>query len=453
MIAKSNIGFRGFTGIVDPQDRARFDRAVEVAETVEAVVETVTQAEGTAVQASEAAQQAAQTAAAGAVAAVEETIDAARQDAIAAATTATQAASTAAADAAAAVAPAAADAIRAQVAADADRAEAAAASVSLGTVRQLDDGTWPARTSNPVVHWIGWDNPGPTRMGLDDLWFGPAIQTVAPEQIALSAWKFHNAMDGTRAVLRLLQGPVVQRPAVLRYEYRITYTDAQGDQIVGPAIQFPMTPGETFLTGYTEGQVLGAEIRAVNVKGAGAWSAIKAATVSTAPFVDDFNRPNQSLRTSPNWVLNDRDPIISSNQLSNLTGNSNWAFQANVDGYFPDDQFVEAEIVRLDTGNRLTHMPMQLMLRGNVRLRLRNGGGWAIMSGGTTLASGTAAVGATFTARLELRGTTATALINGVVVGAATSLTPSGSGTPGFYMTREGNVGNVIDNFRAGALA
>lgn len=69
MIAKSNIGFRGLTGAIDPQDRARFDRAVEVAEAVDAVVETVTQAEGAAVQASEAAVQAAQTAAQDAAAA------------------------------------------------------------------------------------------------------------------------------------------------------------------------------------------------------------------------------------------------------------------------------------------------------------------------------------------------------------------------------------------------
>lgn len=92
-IVKVEVSKRGPQGAIDPQDRARFDRAVEVAEAVDAVVETVTQAEGTAAQAAEVAVQAAQTAAQ---------------------------------DAAAAVAPAAADAIRAQVAEDADRAAQAA---------------------------------------------------------------------------------------------------------------------------------------------------------------------------------------------------------------------------------------------------------------------------------------------------------------------------------------
>ena len=110
-IVKVEVSRRGPQGAIDPQDRARFDRAVEVAETIDAVVETVTQAEDAAVQASEAAQQAAQTAAA---------------------------------DAAAAVAPAAADAIRAQVAADADRATAAAN--SLGPIASSI-----ARTAAPAM--------------------------------------------------------------------------------------------------------------------------------------------------------------------------------------------------------------------------------------------------------------------------------------------------------------
>lgn len=96
-IVKVEVSKRGPQGAIDPQDRARFDAAVDVAETVTAIVDDVT---------------------------------AARDTATGAATTATQAAQTAAADAVAAVAPAAADAIRAEVAADADRAEQAAQSVS-----------------------------------------------------------------------------------------------------------------------------------------------------------------------------------------------------------------------------------------------------------------------------------------------------------------------------------
>lgn len=84
-IVKVEVSRRGPQGAIDPQDRARFDAAVDVAETVTAIVDDVTAARDTA----------------------------------------TQAATTAAQDAAAAVAPAAADAIRGQVAADADRAEAA----------------------------------------------------------------------------------------------------------------------------------------------------------------------------------------------------------------------------------------------------------------------------------------------------------------------------------------
>lgn len=58
-IVRVEVSRRGPQGAIDPQDRARFDHAIEVAETVEAVAETVTQAAGTAVEASGAAVEAA----------------------------------------------------------------------------------------------------------------------------------------------------------------------------------------------------------------------------------------------------------------------------------------------------------------------------------------------------------------------------------------------------------
>ena len=102
-IVKVEVSRRGPQGGIDPADRARVDAAIEVAETITAVIQTATDAQ------------------AGAVAAAGQSS--------AAAEAAQQAAATAATDAATAIAPAAADAIRAQVATDADRAEAAAAQV------------------------------------------------------------------------------------------------------------------------------------------------------------------------------------------------------------------------------------------------------------------------------------------------------------------------------------
>ncbi len=175
-IVKSVVGFRGFPGrdgVVTPEladlhaqtvaeaERAQAAAAIAAAEAIAAaqpgIEEAVQSAAAAAASAAAmqavgaaqpqieaATQQAATTAAQDAAAAVEASIGTARQDAITAATTATQAASTAAQDAAAAVAPAAADAIRAQVAADADRAETAASryeEVPVPAIGQLVDAT------------------------------------------------------------------------------------------------------------------------------------------------------------------------------------------------------------------------------------------------------------------------------------------------------------------------
>lgn len=132
-IVKVEVSRRGPQGAIDPADRARFDRAVEVAETVEAVVEAVTDAE-----AQIAADRTATETAAGQVQA---TIGAAVATAVADGTAAAQGYAQAAADtaqgvqqvmadAAAAVAPAAADAIRAQVATDAAQAQVSAAAAA-----------------------------------------------------------------------------------------------------------------------------------------------------------------------------------------------------------------------------------------------------------------------------------------------------------------------------------
>lgn len=150
-IVKVEVSRRGPAGAIDPADRARIDAAINVAETITAVVQTATAAQAGAVAAAgqssvaaEAAQQAAAQAsgaaaeaAPAAAAAVQAALAAdadraetAATQSTAAATAAQQAATTAAADAAVAAAPAAADAIRAQVATDAAAAQVSAAAAA-----------------------------------------------------------------------------------------------------------------------------------------------------------------------------------------------------------------------------------------------------------------------------------------------------------------------------------
>ena len=150
-IVKVEVSRRGPAGAIDPADRARIDAAIDVAETITAVIQTATDAQAGAVaaaglsadnasaaqqaatQATTAAAEAAPAAAAAvqaALAADAERAETAATQSTAAAAAAQQAATTAAADAAVAAAPAAADAIRAQVATDAAQAQVSAAAAA-----------------------------------------------------------------------------------------------------------------------------------------------------------------------------------------------------------------------------------------------------------------------------------------------------------------------------------
>lgn len=355
------------------------------------------------------------------------------------------------ADAAATVAPAVGTAITNQVKEHADRAAAAANAFAI--VVQRGPTIDPRPADAEVVHFYCWDDPSDTGAKLmrpGDLWIAPETYPTALDALDPAAWSVMNLRNGSSARLSILQAPPVLNPPITEYSYRLITDDGAGNMVEGPAVPIPIAAGDTTITGLTDGAVVGFQLRASNYKG-GTWSQTKSVLVSSADFTDDFNRPNQTLRNSLSWTLNNRDLQIINNQLSARTGNSNWAFQANVNEYFPPDQFVEADLIELDTTTRLPSLPMRLLLRGNHGLRIRAGNSWAIMRADVVLAQGTFTGTLPLKARLELRGNTLTALINGSVVGTASTIATTGGG-PGVHIQRDSSAGSIIDNFRAGRL-
>lgn len=281
---------------------------------------------------------------------------------------------TAATTAAVAVAPAAADAIRAQVAADADRAAAALAAaqtivstISLAVVRQRDDGTWPPRPDALVVHFLGWDDPR-ALMKPDDLWFSPQEYPTAPSQIDSAAWRAYNAMDGQNLVLRLLQAPVVQRPAILGYQYQLTYTDANGAQVVTAPGALPITVGDTFLAVPAGARVYGVEIRARNYLGAGPWSALQTVTINDQPFLDNFDYPTgTAITASGSWYAIAGVPtlrIATGGKIGSRNTDLRDAALANA--YVPPDQFAELTIESAAKHHSDKENGIYLLLRAKV---------------------------------------------------------------------------------------
>ena len=371
----------------------------------------------------------------------------------------------AASSAAAQVAPAVADTIRAQVAADADRASNAASRFDV--VQQRDDGTWPDRPAVAVAFWQGWDSPG-ARMHLPDLWFAPESYPTAPGQIPDAEWRIFNVMDGSRALLRLLQPPVAARPGILGYDYRLTYTDTDGAQVIGNPVPFPMTPGDTFITGLVNGRVYGAEISARNVQGRGPWSALRAVTVSDEPFSDNFDRPTgQKLSGTGQW----RD-VVSSTNHGMIIGTGGIAVPgansrleiALANAWMPNDQYAEAIItgaqdndwrnplgghLLVRTVDYVTGYSLQFSPTGCGVRKKPNGGSGA----GVTGLSYAFPAGLVYPmkARLQAVGSTLSIFINDALVAQADDTTWT-SGAAGMMVYRTtGSWG--FDNFKAGPAA
>lgn len=433
---------RGPMGQIDPADRDRFDRAADLGETIESRMASVAASEEAALAASSRAQSSA--------------------------TQAQNAARTAATDAAQAIAPATAQAIRDQVKADADRAAEVLATVSLGVVSQRDDGTWPARPAVPVVLFLGWDSPG-ALMQPPDLWFAPEEYPGAPAQIVDADWRLFNAMDGSRAVLRLLQGPAVARPGVLGYDYRFTYTNMDGVQVVTDPLPFPIVPGDNFITvpDPANGRVYAMEISARNIQGRGPWSVLQAVTISDQPFTDSFDRiAGQKIHAAGGWEN------ISSNAGHGLVIGAGGTAQnsarsrneaALVNLWLPDDQFVEAVIQASEPTDWRNSVGVSLLLRATTANAgyslIVSNTGWTVRtvpmggSSGTNLGSGTFPAGTVLPvkARLQAVGSTISVLLNDVVVFTTTS-TKYTKGRSGLLMYQASAKG-IIDNFRTGPAA
>lgn len=430
---------RGPAGQIDPADRARFDRAAALGDTLDSEMALTQEARAAAEAAAQTAQLAARTAA---------------EDA--------------ATNAVAAVVPAAADGIRNEVKAHADLVAAAAAAFSLGTVKQNDDGTWPARPAAGVVHWLGWDNPGTTRMLPGDLWFSPETRPEAPGEIASTAWQIFNAMDGMRAILRIGASPPLTGPAVLRYEYRLTYTAPDGSQFVGNPVAIPAAVGDVILSALTNGRTYAVEIRAVNVIGSGPWSAMKAVTVSDEPFSDDFNRtPGQKLSGTGQW----RD-VVSSTNHGMIIGTGGIAVPgansrleiALANAWMPDDQYAEAIITgaqdndwRNPRGGQLlvrtvdyvTGYSLQFSPTGCSVRKKPNGGSGAPVTGLSY--DFPAGLVYPMKARLQAVGSTLSIFINDALVAQVDDTTWT-SGAAGMMVYRTtGSWG--FDNFKAGPAA
>lgn len=386
----------------------------------------------------------------------------------------------AATNAAVAVAPATADAIRTQIAdqvasaaASAQAASDAVAMVSFASVMQRDDGTWPSRPNVPFVIFLGWDNPG-LLMQAADLWVSPQTYPTAPAQIDAAAWQVFNTMTGQSILLRRLQSAPMQRPALLGSDYRLTFTDGAGTQVVGSAVPFPTSAGDTLITGLVNGRVYGVEVRDRNYLGAGPWSAVKAVTVSDQPFSDDFERTaGQKLDASGLWKNTSSQSahgmIIAAGGVAQNSAGARTE-SALAEAYMPADQYVEAQIVVTQAIDFRNNDGVTLLARvqdvfsggfaGAYSLKVAPGN-WDLrrgMAGGNSadrIATAGHPAGTTLplTARLTVVGTTLSVSINGTVVWTGTD-TRYASGRVGLMM-RSPPVAPwmQIDNFRAGPAA
>ena len=371
----------------------------------------------------------------------------------------------AAVTAASTAATTAANDVRGEVKADADRAAAAltdvqalVTTVSLATVRQQDDGTWPPRPNAPVVHFLGWDDPR-TLMRDDDLWFSPETYPTVPAQISADDWEFHNARDGQRAVIRVLRAPPAQRPAILRYDYRIDG---------GSPIPIPATAGEIFVQGLTSGQAYSAEIRAVNYLGPGMWSGTRGVLVTAQPFTDNFNRGNQNL-SGGNWTViststDGRMEIVSQQATHKGVARTEGALFT---GYMPPDQYVRAQIASSAPRSGGSRHGASLLFRA-AKVGAFGMRGYVFRVGSTSwslaretdlvanpveIATGAIPAGLTapFLADARVIGSAITLSLGGTVVWTGTDATFNG-GTAGMYGTRKGtDPQNIWDDFEAGA--
>ena len=360
----------------------------------------------------------------------------------------------AATTAAVSVAPAAADAIRAQVSADADRAEAAAASVPQKAMEYAvqTSASLPSRPPSQVVHWLTWSNPT-ALMRPYDLWFQQPQPTV-PDMPAEASWSFDNARTGTSAMLRILEVPDTS-PPLTGLEYQI-----DGDTWVS----IPVAVGDISIPGLTDGQTYGLALRYRNFKGPGVPTVARTMTVSAGPFRDSFDRTDQNLSADARYLdvltgNNGRKLAIRSNVVQGAGTNETYVVQ--IKEYFAPDQYVETQVLKTGVSTTRGVMLYVRMPNGkNSGYRLRMAGTiWAlsrIVDGvTTTLASGTFANALPVTARLVAQARVITASIGGTVVATVTDNDPAAflSGTVGMAVnasSQEGASSVQFDNLVAG---
>ncbi len=336
-------------------------------------------------------------------------------------------------------------------------AETEVADLKAGSIKSVwqTDATLPARPAASVVYWHTYDDPT-ARMDMNDIWFQLPTPT-APAEIPAADWAIYNAMDGQSAVLRLRKAPARQSPPVLRYEYRLND---------GAPVTLSMTPGDTRIGGLVNGEVYGAQIRAVNFVGPGPWSTLQAARISEQHFYDDFNRTaGQKIHAAGTWTSRTSDSshgltIQAGGVLANSANFRTERAVANV--YAAPDQYVQARIVEAgDTLDWNDDRGIALMARVN-----ELGAGYFLTFGATrwelrrgSRGSGTGITGAALaadqtyplTARLEAQGTTLRVLINGAVVWTGTDATHV-AGDVGIHGRRITGTAQ-LDDFRAGPIA
>ena len=360
----------------------------------------------------------------------------------------------AATTAAVSVAPAAADAIRAQVSADADRAEAAAAAVPQKAMEYAvqTSASLPSRPPSQVVHWLTWSNPSAI-MRPYDLWFQQPQPTV-PDMPAEASWSFDNARTGTSAMLRILEVPDTS-PPLTGLEYQIDG---------GTWVSIPVAVGDISIPGLTDGQTYGLALRYRNFKGPGVPTVARTMTVSADPFRDSFDRADQNLSADARYLdvltgNNGRKLAIRSNVVQGAGTNETYVVQ--IKEYFAPDQYVEAQVLKTGVSTTRGVMLYVRMPNGkNSGYRLRMAGTiWAlsrIVDGvTTTLASGTFANALPVTARLAAQARVITASIGGTVVATVTDNDPAAflSGTVGIAVnasSQDGANSVQFDNLVAG---
>ena len=349
----------------------------------------------------------------------------------------------------------AADGVRAQVKADADRAVAAAASVPQKAMEYAlqTSASLPPRPLSQVVHWLTWTNPT-SLMQPYDLWFRQPDPTV-PDMPADASWSFDNARTGSAVMLRIFAVPAAS-PPILTIEYRLDG---------GTWVSLPAVAGEHEITGLVDGSTVTAELRYTNFLGNGIPTPARSTTISSAPFIDNFDRADGNLSADPRWLDvatgGGRRVAISSGAIR-PTG-TNEIVAAQVREYFRPDQMVEATVPATGTNTssgRGVFLYVRMPSGTNSGYRLRMGGGsmWIerVVNGvGTSLVGGTRP--GTLPVQVQLRavGRTLTASINGVVALTVTDNDPvaflAGTVGVGFNAAGADGLNNTrIDNFTAG---